>query len=286
MRQKVKVFLPLALFVVTAIGAAAQEPVAMVTDLTGGGEIAVNGDVSPAEILSYLSLDVRVRLDDGGALTLVYFDSSQEFTFTGPAEFAIGADGPDVISGAAPETKRQQLAEQTSLSPDAVRGYRQSSLVLRGEAKNKLRLLTPRNTSVAETHPVFRWERIAESAHYRFVLTNDIGRTLVKVLVNAPELRLGEEIPMERGAFYTWQVDATLDSGETYSSSADFIVLTGEQRNEVESLRPDASASFTERVIYAQYLEQMDLVEQAHSYWKALAAERPDSALLEARSER
>lgn len=288
MRHHKTLFVPLALFVLGLIGpaTAAQAPVAMVTDFSGAGEITANGEASTCEILSYLTIDDRVRLSAGASLTLVYFESSQEYAFSGPAELAIGADAPSLISGAPPKRKRQQLAERTSLSPHAVRGYRQTSLVLRGESRNKLRLLTPKNTSIVETHPVFRWEPIAENAHYRFVLTNDVGRTLVKVLITTPELRLGKEIPMERGAFYTWQVDATLASGATYSSSADFIVLTQDQRTQVESLRPGASATFTERVIYAEYLEQTDLVEQAQAYWKALAAERPDSALLQARSEK
>ena len=280
--------LPLTLLLIglSALGAVTQTPpVAMVTDLTGAAEIVANDETAPGEILSYLTLDARVRLAGGGSLTLVYFDSSQEYRFTGPAEFTIGEDAPETISGAAPETKEQDLAARAPLSPNAVRGYRQTSLVLRGQSRNKLRLLTPRNTSIVETHPVFRWEPISERAHYRFVLTNDIGRTLVKVLVTVPEFRLSEEVPMERGAFYIWQVDATLDSGETYQSSADFIILTADERAEVESLRPDPSASFSERVIYAQYLEEMDLIERAQSDWKALAAERPGSALLEARAE-
>ena len=283
-----KRLIPIALLSLASVAPpiAAAQPVAMVTDLSGTAELTAGGQTSACEILSHLSVGDRVRLADGGSLTLVYFDSSQEYAFKGPAELSIGAGAPKVASGDAPRARRQQLAQQTSLSPEAVQGYRQTSLVLRGESRSRLQLLTPRNTSIVETHPVFRWEPIAENAHYRFVLTNDVGRTLVEALIASPEFRLGAEVPMEPGAFYTWQVEATLASGATYTSSADFIVLTDDERGKVESLRPEASASFTERLIYAQFLEQMDLVEEARSYWKALAAERPGSSLLRARSER
>lgn len=273
-------------FAAMAPPTAAAQPVAMVTDLSGAGELTAGGETAACEILSHLSVGDQVRLADGASLTFVYFESSQEYVFEGPAELSIGAGAPKVASGDAPRARQQQLAQQTSLSPEAVQGYRQTSLVLRGESRNKLRLLTPRDTSIGETHPVFRWEPIAENAHYRFVLTNDVGRTLVEALIASPEIRLGAEIPMERGAFYTWQVEATLASGATYTSSADFIVLTEDERARVESLRPGDSSSFTERLIYAQFLEQMDMVEEARSYWKTLADERPDSSLLRARSER
>lgn len=50
----------------------------------------------------------------------------------------------------------------------------------------------------------------------------------------------------------------------------------------MEALRPANNAPFSERVAFAAWLEQMQLKDEAKPYWKALAAERPDSAALKA----
>lgn len=50
----------------------------------------------------------------------------------------------------------------------------------------------------------------------------------------------------------------------------------------IAELRPAANAPFSERVAFAAWLEQLQLKDEARVYWKALAAERPDSATLRA----
>ena len=49
-----------------------------------------------------------------------------------------------------------------------------------------------------------------------------------------------------------------------------------------DAVRPAAGAPLSERVAFAVWLEQVGLKDEAARYWKALAAERPDSARLRA----
>lgn len=58
--------------------------------------------------------------------------------------------------------------------------------------------------------------------------------------------------------------------------------ISPELRARMEALRPAAGAPVSERVAFAAWLEQMQLKDEARRYWKALAAERPDSAQLKA----
>lgn len=64
---------------------------------------------------------------------------------------------------------------------------------------------------------------------------------------------------------------------------ATFVMRTNvskELRAKIEAARPKAGASVSERVAFATWLEQLELRDEAKTYWKALAAERPDSAKL------
>ena len=64
---------------------------------------------------------------------------------------------------------------------------------------------------------------------------------------------------------------------------ATFVMRTGvsqELRARIEAARPKSGASVSERVAFAAWLEQLELRDEAKAYWKALAAERPDSARL------
>lgn len=56
--------------------------------------------------------------------------------------------------------------------------------------------------------------------------------------------------------------------------------VSPELRAQIEAARPGANASVAERVRFAAWLEQLQLKDEARVYWKALAAERPDSAQL------
>lgn len=56
--------------------------------------------------------------------------------------------------------------------------------------------------------------------------------------------------------------------------------ISRELRAQIEAARPAANATVAERVRFAAWLEQLQLKDEARVYWKALAAERPDSQQL------
>lgn len=56
--------------------------------------------------------------------------------------------------------------------------------------------------------------------------------------------------------------------------------VSRELRAQIEAARPGSNATVAERVRFAAWLEQLQLKDEARVYWKALAAERPDSPQL------
>jgi hypothetical protein len=96
------------------------------------------------------------------------------------------------------------------------------------------------------------------------------GATEPKVAQGAPARRL------DRGPKH-----GTLKPGGL--APATFVMrskVSRELRAQIEAARPGPSASVAERVRFAAWLEQLQLRDEARVYWKALAAERPQSRQL------
>ncbi len=262
------------------------DAVAMVTDFMGRGLIVIGHAEKPCEILSYLPVGAEVRIDEGSTLSLVFFRSSREYLFTGKAAIRIDEEVPKVLSGAKPRSRNLTLARETGLLPSGGQGYEQTAIVLKGTVdKRKVRLLGPKNTKVLTPNPVFRWEPVESATQYRFTLMDDSGRALIETRVDGTAFKLPPEIRLTEARFYTWQVDARLASCEVYSSSADFSLLERAERERINRLRPADDAPFSELVLFAAMLEREGLRDEAHRYWKRLAAKRPDDRKLKRKSE-
>lgn len=270
-----------------ALGVAHAEPaLAMITDCVGGATVVGAEGEKPCTILDYLGPGDGLKLALGDRVTLVYLQSSKEYSFQGASSVIITSQAPQVLDGAAPAVRELALARQTALAPSTNPGLAQAALVLRGAAEKKIRLLDPRDTMVLDPRPRFRWRPLDEGVQYRFALMDATGRAVIAALVNGTSFVLPAGIALHAGSSYSWQVDARTASGASYSSTADFTVLPKRQREEVERVRPQADASFSERVLFAAYLERMELHMAAQHYWKQLARERPGDRSLAARANR
>jgi len=270
-----------------AAPAAPVAPVAMITDCVGDSAVIDAGSETPCEILSNLTGGERVRAGDGGRVTLVYFDSGREYAVAGGTVATVGETALEPMEGTAPEVRELALAKQTGLSASARPQLVQGAIVMRGVGrKPKVNLIDPKNTSVLDRHPVFRWQPLPETAQYRFALMDETGRAVIETLVNGTSFQLPPEVRLRENVYYSWEVEARLANGEEYTSAAEFTLLPASDRERVEALRPGPGAAFSERVVFATFLERMDLRAAAQRLWRELAAERPDDPTLAARAGR
>jgi len=254
---------------------AAAQGVAMVTDVSG----RVAG-LTPAAILSDVPADARVQVEAGAQLVVIYLQSGDEYTFTGPSQILFHASEPQVLSGAQPQKKSSPLAKggKVTIKPIAVS---QAAYVMRGGRPSaRIKLLTLSGTRTLETAPEFRWQEIELGVNYHFEITDDTGKSLYETEVQRSSLRLPESMQLREGVGYTWEVSARSPDGRRYVSTGDFSVADRDVRAQAQALRPAPSAPVSERVAYAAWLEQAELRDEARKYWRALAQERPDDAKL------
>ena len=276
-------WLVLALFCalpVTAIAAA----VAMVTDLLGKATVTDANRSFDATIYSEIEAGAHIQLQGGSVLTVLYLDSGTGFEFKGPAQIVFRQALPEVLSGARPTTRPPSLGNGVRIRSD---GMRQGAFVLRGPSPGtRIRLLTANGTRVLETQPEFRWQEPQPGLKYQVEIADDTGRSLYDAQAESPSFTLPPALQLKDGQSYTWAVSARFPDGRKYSSIGVFSVATADIRAQAEAMRTEASTSVSSRAIYAAWLDQVELKDEARKYWRALYVDRPEDARLRALAEK
>ena len=261
--------------------------VAIVTDLQGKATTSGDAGSPNLTILAELQAGVRVQLAAGATLVALYLDAGDEYLFKGPAAIVFGPAKPEVVSGEKPEKRSAPLGKAGRDVRIKPVGIAQAAIVMRGSHANaRIQLLNLHQTHTLETRPEFRWQELRPGLKYGFKLSDDTGRTVFEAQVGATSFKLPASVQMKDGVLYTWEVSTRLPDGRKYASSADFAIAPADVRTQAEALRPGSAAPLSSRVAYAAWLDQMDLKDEARSYWQAAAAERPEDLRLKGLAER
>lgn len=261
--------------------AAGTDPVAMLTDLQGTVTLAGVPNAPSLSILSELKSGARVQLGAGAHAAIVYLDSGQEFDLAGPAEVQFEADHPQSIKGTAPRKRGVALTRgQQAIRINPVQ-VTQAAIVMRSvDPGRKLKLLGLSDTTTLELRPLFQWQPPQPGLHYQIALLDETGKPLFDTTTDGLSVQLPESVKLQTGTAYTWVVSAKDADSRSYTNAGDFRIATADLRAQVERLRPTAGAPLSERVVFAAWLEQMHLHDEARMLWKIIAAERPDDARL------
>ena len=266
-----------------AAAPALGQGVALVTDVSGKAVQEGAPGRGQISILSEIASGARLQLEESARLTAVYFKSGDEYTFAGAAQIQFGASEPQVLSGARPQKRTVSIGKGGKDVAIKLGGVAQAGFVMRGSrTTGRIRLLALAGTKTLESSPEFRWQESAPGTRYHFRLIGDAGKVLHETEVEGTTLRLPAAVKLREGVSYAWELSAQLNDGRRYVIPGDFSLAPKELRIQVETLRPAEGAPVAERVLFAVWLERVELKDEARKYWQALAAERPDDAGLRA----
>ncbi|GMR08262.1 MAG: hypothetical protein BMS9Abin26_1267 [Gammaproteobacteria bacterium] len=262
----------------------ASSPVAMISDLQG--KVTLHGNDKAAEILSELNVGDIVNVDAGGKLVVVFYDSGNEFSVSGPSAIRIGAAAPEPVNGNKPTRKDSSYDKGLKSIKSKTFGLAQAALVLRsagkGSANPELRGLV--DTRTLDSYPVFRWKPFKEQSVYHLELTDATGLTIIETDVTGNEYRTPENITLKPNEDYFWYLSVKI-KGRKYTGRGDFSMVDNQARKDVEAHRPQGKAGVSDRVIFATWLESNRYNDEARKYWVTLAKERPDVESLRKRAQ-
>ncbi len=94
--------------------------------------------------------------------------------------------------------------------------------------------------------------------------------------------QLPKEITLSPGITYGWEADPQEGGDRAELVWGSFELAEPALRREAKRLQPGRGASFSERVVYATWLNQSNLRDEARRYWSALARLRSDDPRLRA----
>lgn len=282
--MKLKMILGACLAGLLSAGVALAEPVAMVTDVGGGVFVVSDGKNKKVPLLAYLEPGAVIQLDARAHVSITLFAKPVEYRFTGPTKLTVEAgrifahegktDAHPVSLEKTSAARRFTVAQRESVA--------QAAYEMRA-VRPGLRLGDPVDTRLLGDDPVFSWDGPRPLDGYRLSLYGNGGKLLHQASVTdnswAPPAGL-----LKAGDTYTWEVGASLGSGEVLTARGSFSVARSAEAGTVRAQGPQAGASFSERVLYAVFLEGKGFRYDARRIWKALADERPDDAVTKERS--
>jgi len=270
-------------FSLLADGAQAQPQqktsmVAMITDLVG--EASLVDAKRTASILDEVAADQRIKLEAGARMVLVYLKTGEEFDFRGPSLVQVKPAQAEALTGARPDRRSTRFGGSKAVRISPI-NINQGAVLMRNlQEGSKLRLLSLVDTVTLDEWPEFRWKGTQAGALVRFELYDDKGKRLLEKEVGGDSFVLPGNIRLRSGIRYRWLVTGKAANGQSISNSGHFSLASLELRADAENLRPGANATLSEQVIYAAWLEQKELRDEARKYWRIAAGERPNDSRL------
>lgn len=113
---------------------------------------------------------------------------------------------------------------------------------------------------------------MAPGLEYEFTLRDAQDSVLLSRKINGTALELPGEHSLAEGKRYRWSVAAKAADGTAYASSYQFTVADARLRAQVDNFQPPSDAPPRERLVYALWMEQAGLGDEAARHWQQLAA--------------
>jgi hypothetical protein len=248
------------------------EAVALVTELSGTAETQMEGKTVAVSLLFEFHPGATVKLYQGAKMIVLFYRTARQSAITGPSLIRASDTAIKALSGNEPISMQALAGKNGKALVIHPAGVTQGALVVRGLNK-PIPTLSLAGGTTLELRPTFRWREVVPGLDYQFTLKDENEKVLHRLTWRGTTLQLPPELVLSGGRRYRWSVFAQAADGTTFRSNYGFTVADAAMRAEVENFRPDQTASPSERVAFAVWLEQAGLNDEAVRYWQQLAAE-------------
>jgi hypothetical protein len=259
----------LAVAVVSAVPAFAQS-VAFVTNLKG--DVAIDGNQRPL-VLAELAKGQKITVGRDAQLQVMYTSSGKEFVLK-PVEYEVrdgeiasGSGSPLVGRATEWRASNKVLAQVSQMSSASVR--------MRSLSKPKVdtspKLVFPTDGGIGTLTPQFRWSNADSVALAEVtVLVAGQEKPVHQAKVSGLAYRMGSKLKPDTE--YAWVVA----SNGKEIGTARFRTLPARVIQAIDKRRPSDKAEFTDRLLFALYLQETGATQEARDAWARLSEERAD----------
>jgi hypothetical protein len=166
-------------------------------------------------------------------------------------------------------------------APESISGLASRRGVLRGDARSAAGgLLSPRQETVAEERPVFRWRRAAGATGYRvYVMDAEARIMFTSPRLPADTVEWRAESALEGGREYVWAIGIEREGVELVAlapgrGDVRFLILGAQERKAVEEWSRRIASPFARGVLYAR----AGMISEAEREWRRAAVGKEQAA--------
>jgi hypothetical protein len=258
--------------VLAAAAAQAADGVAFITNVKG--EVSVDGSPRPM-LMSELARGQKIAVGKEAQASVMYIQSGREYVLKGPQDFTVGER--EIASGsgtppAARETPWRASSEVlVKVSQTSSASIRMRSIAP-AKADPKPKLDFPTQGAITQLHPTLRWtgSEANAPAEVSIAVAGKEDKPIAKARVSAASHRFPAKLQPDTE--YSWTVSV---AGQEIGT-ARFRTLGANAIQNAEKRRPSDKAEFSDRLMYALFLQEIGAVQEAQEAWGKLARERAD----------
>jgi hypothetical protein len=259
------------LAVIAAFAAPAlAQSVAFVTNLKG--EVAIDGNARPL-ILAELGKGQRITVGRDAQMNVMFTASGKEYVLK-PGEYEVREAEIASASGSPPASRATEWRASNKVLAQVAQTS-SASVRMRSLAKPKAdtspKLLFPTEGSVGTLQPVFRWQAAdAAPGGELTLLVAGQEKPVRKEKISGQSHRMTAKL--QPNTEYTWIV--SMNGAEV--GTAQFRTMPAAAIREIDKRRPADTAEFSDRVLFALYLQEVGASQEARDAWARLSQERRD----------
>ncbi len=230
-----------ALLLAMAPALVCAQDVALVVDRTGSVTTIKQGAPTSIQVLAALPVGTRIQLQGAATVTLLYLQSGDEYTLSGPGESELRAASP-VFDAAKMRKRASAVGQPVQLRADKVIA---AGVVMRSGGP---RPLHPAGQVIARPTRL-AWSSLLGDARFRVELRDAGGALLMQQQTTGLSLALPADLALLAGKRYEWSVAVAENDAATAATSS-FEMADAELRSTAIRMKPAETASFPDRVVY------------------------------------
>lgn len=259
-----------AAFAASALPAFAQS-VAFITNIKG--DIAVDGNPRPL-LLAELSKGQKLTVGRDAQLQVMYTASGKEYVLK-PGEYEVRDTEIASASGMPPLSRSTEWRASnkvlTQVAQTSSASVRMRSLARPAALDASPKLLFPTEGNIATLQPQFRWTASdPKAAGNLVVMMAGQEKPVHQAKTAGLEHRIATKLKPDTE--YAWVV--SVNGSEI--GTGKFRTLPADAIHAIDKRRPGEKSDFTDRLLFALYLQEMGATQEAREAWTRLAQERAD----------
>jgi hypothetical protein len=233
----------------------------VVTSVTG----TVHVDNVISKQLNFLDISAKkISVSSDAVITIFLFDGVKEYTLSGPGVYEVR--GPLIVktSGSKAILVQEKNPAYGNIGVKLKDGLVQAGVIVR--SKKTFRDAPAFDDTIDASMPRFAWGKREHSGAYSFSLTAENDKVLYQTELEEETFSLPAEVRLAPSSNYQWILRWRNRSGLMRVATTQFSTLTTETANLMNTLKPNADATSTSKVIYGLWLQSIGALALSDSY--------------------